>query len=41
MHILIGVIGIGVFLALAFIGSSDKRAYVGNTLVLCLLFSSS
>ena len=32
MHILIGIIGIIVFLALAFLFSSDKRMFVGTML---------
>lgn len=43
MHILIGVIGIGVFLALAFIGSSDKKGirwkYIGIMFVIQLILA--
>ena len=37
MHILIGIIGIIVFLALAFLFSSDKRMFVGNYVGLLLI----
>lgn len=33
MHILIGIVGILVFLALAWVASSDKKMFAGITLV--------